>query len=184
MISLLCKMLSRFVIAFLPRSKCLLISWLQSPFAVILEPKKIKSLTVSTFSPYVCHEATGLDAMILVWLMLSLKQGYSPSSFTLIKTLFSSSSISAFRVVSSAYLRFLIFFLFPVCDSCSLVFCMMYSACKLNKQSDNIQYRLGLLWYGMVCLGKELRLFSCFWGCTQVLNFRLFCWLWRLLHFF
>ena len=104
--------------------------------------------------------------------------------FTLIKILFSSSSISAFRLVSSAYLRLLIFFLFLVCDSCSLAFCTMYSACKLNKQSDNIQPRLGLLWYWMVCLGKESRLFSCFWGCTQVLNFRLSWWLWRLLHFF
>ena len=62
--SLLFNMLSRLVIAFLPRSKCLLISWLQSPSAVILEPKKIKFLTVS---PSVCHEVLGLDAMILVF---------------------------------------------------------------------------------------------------------------------
>ena len=65
--SLLFNMLSRFVIAFLPRSKCLLISWLQSPSAVILEPKKIKSLTVSIVSPSICHEVMGLDAMILVF---------------------------------------------------------------------------------------------------------------------
>ena len=58
-------MLSRFVIAFLPRSKCLLISWLQSLSAVILEPKKIISATVSTFYPSVCHELMGLDAMNL-----------------------------------------------------------------------------------------------------------------------
>ena len=64
--SLLSNMLSRLVIAFLPRSKHLLISWLQSPFAEILEPKKIKSLTVSTVSPSICHEVMGLDAMILV----------------------------------------------------------------------------------------------------------------------
>ena len=63
--SLLFDMLSRLVIAFLPRSKCLLISWLQSPSAVILEPKKIKSETVSTVSPSICHEVMGLDAMIL-----------------------------------------------------------------------------------------------------------------------
>ena len=55
-VSLLFNMLSRFVIAFLPKSKCLLISWLQSPSAVILEPKKIKSLTVSIVSPSICHE--------------------------------------------------------------------------------------------------------------------------------
>ena len=63
--SLLFNMLSRLVITFLPRSKCLLISWLQSPSAVILEPKKIKSATVS---PSICHEVMGLDAMILVLL--------------------------------------------------------------------------------------------------------------------
>ena len=62
--SLLFNVLSRLVIAFLPMSKCLLISWLQSPSAVILEPKTIKSLTVSTVSPSICHEAMGLDAMI------------------------------------------------------------------------------------------------------------------------
>ena len=65
--SLLFNMLSRLIIAFLPRSKCLLISWLQSPSAVILEPKKIKSATVSIVSPSICHEVMGLDAMILVF---------------------------------------------------------------------------------------------------------------------
>ena len=64
--SLLFNMLSRLVIAFLPRSKRLLISWLQLPSAVILEPKKIKSVTVSTVSPSMCHEVMGPDAMILV----------------------------------------------------------------------------------------------------------------------
>ena len=68
--SLLFNMLSRFVIAFLPRSKHLLISWLQSPSAVILEPKKIKSVTVSIVSPSICHEVIELDAMILVFWML------------------------------------------------------------------------------------------------------------------
>ena len=65
--SLLFNTLSRFVIAFHPRSRCLLISWLQSPSAVILEPKKIKSVTVSIFSPSVCPEVMGLDAIILVF---------------------------------------------------------------------------------------------------------------------
>ena len=60
--SLLFNMLSRFVIAFLPRSKRLLISWLQLPSAVILEPKKIKSATVSNVSPSICHKLMGLDA--------------------------------------------------------------------------------------------------------------------------
>ena len=65
--SLLFNKLSRFVITFLPRSKRLLISWLQSPSAVILEPKKIKSVTVSTVSPSISHEVMGPDAMILVF---------------------------------------------------------------------------------------------------------------------
>ena len=65
--SLLLNMLSRLVITFLPRSKRLLISWLQSPSSVILEPQKIKSATVSTVSPSICHEVMGPDAMILVF---------------------------------------------------------------------------------------------------------------------
>ena len=107
--SLLFNMLSRFVITFLPRSKHLLISWLQSPSAVILEPWKIKSATVSTVSPSICHEVMGPDAVVLVFWMLSFKPTFSLSSFTFVKRLFISSSPSAIRVVSSAYLRLLIF---------------------------------------------------------------------------
>ena len=107
--SLLFNMLSRLVITFLLRSKRLLISWLQSPSVVILETKKIKSLTVSSVSPSICHEVMGPDVMILVFRMLSFKPAFSLSSFTFIKRLFSSSSLSAIRVVSSAYLRLLIF---------------------------------------------------------------------------
>ena len=62
--SQLFNMLSRFLIAFLPRSKCLLISWLQSPSPVILEPPEIKSVTVSIVSPSICHEVMGPDALI------------------------------------------------------------------------------------------------------------------------
>ena len=127
---------SRLVIAFLPRSKRLLISWLQSPSAVILEPPKIKSLTVSIVSPSICHEMMGLDTMILVFWMLSFKPTFWLSSFTFIKRFFSTFSLSAIRVVSSAYLRLLIFLLailIPACVSTSLAFHMMYSACKLNK---------------------------------------------------
>ena len=65
--SLLFNMLSRLVIAFLSRSKCLLISWLQSPFTVTLEPKQIKCVTVFIVSPSICHEVIGLDAMVLVF---------------------------------------------------------------------------------------------------------------------
>ena len=140
--SLLFNTLSRLVITFLPRSKCLLISWLQSPSAVILEPKKIKSDTVSTVSPSICHEGMGPDDLILVFWMLSFKPTFSLSYFTFIKRLFISSSLSAIRVVSSAYLRLLIFLpaiLIPACASSSPAFLMMYSAYKLNKQGDNIQ---------------------------------------------
>ena len=128
------------IITFLPRSKRLLISWLQS--AVILEPKKMKSATVSTVSPSICHEVMGPDAMIIVFWMLSFRPTFSLSSFTFIKRLFLSSSLSAIRVMSSAYLRLLLFLpaiLIPDCASSSPVFLVMCSACKLNKQGENTQ---------------------------------------------
>ena len=127
-VSVLFNMLIGFVIVFLPRHNHLLTSWLQSPSAVILEPKKIKSVTVSVFSPCICHEVLGLDVMIFVFWMLSFQPAFSFLSFTFIKRLFSSSS--AIRVESSAYLRliFLPAILIPACDSSSLAFYMMYSA--------------------------------------------------------
>ena len=103
-VSKVMSMLSGLVIAFLSRSKRLLISWLQSTSAVILEPKKRKSITVSIVFPSICHEVMGLDAMTLDFWMLSFKPAFSLSSFTFIKRLFSSSLLSAIRVVSSAYL--------------------------------------------------------------------------------
>ena len=81
---LLFNILSRLVIAFLPRSKHLLILWLQSPSAVILEPKKIKSVTVSIVSPSIWHEVMGPNAVILVFWMLSFKANFSLSSFTVV----------------------------------------------------------------------------------------------------
>ena len=131
-----------FAITLLPRSKCLLISWLQSLSAVILEPKKIKSVTVSIFSRSICNDMMGLDTMILVFLMLSFKSTFLLSYFTFIKKLYCSSSLSAIRVVSSAYPRLLIFLLailISVYDSSSPAFHMMYIAYKLNKQGENIQ---------------------------------------------
>ena len=102
-ISLLFNMLSsRLVIAFLPRGK------LQSPSAVILEPQKIKSVTVSIFSPSICQEVMGPDVMIFFW-MLSFKPAFSLSSFTFIKRPFSSSLLSTMRVASFACLKLLIF---------------------------------------------------------------------------
>ena len=113
-------MLSRFVIPFLLRSKCLLISWLQSPSAVILEPKKIKSVTVSIISPSICHKLMGPDAMSFIFWMLSFKPTFSLSFITFIKRIFSSSSLSAIRVVSSACLRLLIFLFSVICMASSV----------------------------------------------------------------
>ena len=190
--SLIFNMLSMLVIAFLPRSKCILISWWQSSSAVMLGPEKIKSITVSTVSPSICYEVMGPDAMILVfecwkckwgslscvWLFAapwtptvhgilqattllrvsfpffrgsSQSQGQNPgvshcrqilyqlnhkptfslSSFTFIKRFFSSSSLSATRLVSSVYVMLLIFLpaiLIPACASSRPAFHMMYSA--------------------------------------------------------
>ena len=121
--SLLFNMLPRLFIEFLPRSMCLLISWLQSPNAVILEPKKIKSVPVSIVSPSICHEVMGLDAMILVFWMLSFKPAFhsplSPSS--------RDSSVRACHL----HMKLLIFLpviLIPAWDSSSLAFCTVYFA--------------------------------------------------------
>ena len=141
-------MLSGLVIAFLSRSKHLLISWLQSLPAVILEPKK-KSFTLSIVSASTSHEVMGLDAMILVFWTTSYKPAFSLSSFTLIKRLFSSFLLSAVRVLLSAYLRLLIFLLavlIPACASSSPTFHMIYSAFKLNRQGDNTEPSRILTW--------------------------------------
>ena len=127
--SVLFNMLSRLVIAFLPRSRHLLISWLQAPSKWFWNPNR-KLCHSFHFSPSVCHEVMGPDAMTVFW-MLSFKPAFSLSSFSFIKRLFSSSSLYAIRVVSSAYLRLLIFLLAiltPAWVLSSLAFCMMYSA--------------------------------------------------------
>ena len=136
--SLLFNMLSRFVIAFLSKSKCLLISWLQSPSGVILEPKKIVCHCFHCFPIYLPWSD---GAMILVF-ECCFKPAVSLFSFTFIKKIFSFSLLSAIRTVSSAYLRLLIFLpaiLIPACASSSPAFHRMYSAHKLNKQGDNTQ---------------------------------------------
>ena len=110
-------------------------------FFLILQPPKIKSVTVSIVFPSIYHEVMGQDAMILVFCMLSFKSDFSLSSFTF-KRLFCSSSLSSIKVVSSAYVRLLIFppaILIPACSSFSLILYIMYSAYELNKQGDNIQ---------------------------------------------
>jgi len=138
--SLLFNTLSSFVIAFLWRSNYLIISWLQSPSTVILEPQKRKSVIASTFLPSICHEVMGPDTTILVFLILSFKLAFSLSSFTLIKRLCSCSLLYAVRMVSSTYLRLLIFLLailIPACNSSSPAFRMMCSEYQLNKHGDN-----------------------------------------------
>ena len=135
-------MLSRLAIAFPPKSKCLLISCLQLPSAVILEPKKIVCHSFFCFPIYLPW-SNGTGSHVLNFLnVLSFQPAFSLSSFTFIKRLFSSSSLSALRVVSSAYLRLLIFLLailIPVSASSSVASHMMYSGYKLNKQGDSIQ---------------------------------------------
>ena len=142
MMGLLFNMLSWFVIAFLPRSKCLnFMAAVNVCSDSGAQENKICHPTFP-FSPFICHEVIGLDAMGFDFWMLSFKPAFSLSSFTFIKRLFSSSSLSAIKVVSSAYLRLLIFFLAifsPACESSSLTFHMMHSAYKLNKQGDNVQ---------------------------------------------
>ena len=115
------------------------ISWLHSQSAVVFEPKKIKSVTASNFSPSICHEVMVPDTMILGFWILSFKPAFSLSYFTLSKRLFCSSSLSANRVVLTEYLSLLIFLLailIPACDSSCSAFSMMHTAYKLNKQGD------------------------------------------------
>ena len=115
---------------------------------------------------HICHEVMGPDAMILVFWMLNFKPTFSLSSFTFIKRLFSS-LFSAIRVVSSVYLRLLIFLpeiLIPSCASSSLAFHMIYSAYRLNKQGDNIQpwHSAVLIWNQSAVLCSVLTVASWF----------------------
>ena len=139
-ISLLFNILSRFVVAFLPRGKCL-----NFMAAVTIcsdcGVQESKICHCFHFFPFYLLWSDGTGCHDLSFWMLSFKAVFSLASLTLIKRLFSSSLLSAIRVVSSVYLRLLIFLLailIPACDSSSLALCMMYSAQKLNKQGDNI----------------------------------------------
>ena len=129
--SLLLNMLSRLVIIFLPRSKHLLISWLQSPSAVILEPPQNRVWYTFHCFPVYFPWSDGTRYHDLSFLNVEFKPTFSLSSFTFINRLFSSSSLSAIRLVSSAYLRLLILLLailIPACASSSPAFLIMYSA--------------------------------------------------------
>ena len=110
---------------------------------MILEPKKIKCVTISIVYPSIWHEVMGPYAMNLVFWMLSFKPAFLLSCFTFINRLFNSSFLSAIRVVSSVYLKLLIFLpaiLIPTYASFSPAFCIMCPACKLNKHGDNIPW--------------------------------------------
>ena len=118
--SLLFNTLTTFVIALPPRGKHLIF---MAAVAVYAQPNKIKSVSTSTFSLSFCYELMRLDVMILVFWMLNFKPLFSFSFFILTNSLFSSSSFSAIRMVSSAYLRLLVFLLailIPTCDSSNL----------------------------------------------------------------
>ena len=132
-------MLYRFVIAFLPRSKCLLISWLQSPPAVTLEPKKRKFVIASIVSPSICHEVMGPDAMNLVFQSWVLTQLFTFFFHLHQEAVCGSSLLSAIRMVPS-YIWGYWYFSKQACASSSPAFRMMYSECKLNQRGDNIQH--------------------------------------------
>ena len=132
--SLLFSMFSMLVIAFLPKSKHLLISWLQSPSAVILEPKKIKSVIVSIVSPSICHEMMGPDLVIFIFWMLTFKPAFSRSSFTFIKRLFSYPLLFVIKMVSTAYLRLLIFLLVILILACVWNHLVLYAVCHIFKK--------------------------------------------------
>ena len=133
-------MMSRFVITFIPRSKHLLFAWLQSPSVVILEPKKIKSCHCSYFfSPSICYEVMKLEPMILVFWMLNFKPIFilfHPHQEAL-QSLFTFCPLGGVICIFEV-LIFLLANLILACDSSSPAFHILYSAYKVNKQSDNI----------------------------------------------
>ena len=162
--TLLINTLSTLVIAFLLRSKGLLISWLQSQSSVTLEPKKIFCYCFHGFPTYMpwrdgtrCHDLIFMNAEFLAKIFTLLFQ-FNKRHF--------SSSLSAIRVVSSAYLRLLVFLptiLLPACSSFSPVFFMMYSAYKLNKQGNNTQP-----WCTRFSIFPEKHLLLIYWVCQSL----------------
>ena len=133
--------LSSFVITFFPRTKHLLFSWLQLLAAVILQAKKKICHSFHCFTFYLTW-SDGTGCYDIRFFSVGLQASFLTVFFTLMKMLFISSSLSATRVVSSAYVRLLVsspVILIPYCNSSSRAFCMMNSTYKLNKQSENIQ---------------------------------------------
>ena len=141
--SLLFNKMSKFVISFLPRRQLSFNFMGAVTISSDLGAQENKICHCFHFASFFffCHEVMELDATILVFWMLSFKPDFSLSTFTFIKRLFSSSSLFAIRVVSSAYLRLLIFLptiLIPAWDSSSPAFHLTFSANKLNKQGDSM----------------------------------------------
>ena len=123
--------LSRCVTTFLSKSKCLLISWLQSPSAVILEPKQRKSVTASTFSPFYLPWSDGTRCQDLSFLNAEFQASFFTFLFHPHQEVLLFLFTFCIRVVSSTYLRLLVFLpaiLIPACESSSSAFCMKYSA--------------------------------------------------------
>ena len=140
--SLLFNMLSRFVIAFLPRSKSLLNFMAAVLICSDFEAQESKICHCFLFFPFYLPWSDGTRCHDLSFLNVDFKPAFSVFSFILIKRLFSSSSLSHIRIVSSAFLKLLIFLpaiLIPTCDSSNPAFHRMYSACKLNKPGESIQ---------------------------------------------
>ena len=139
LMSLLFNTLPRFAIAFLPRSKCLLNSWVQSPSAVILEPKKINSITVSIVSPSVCYEVMRQDAMIFIFWKLILRQFFhSPLSPSSSGSLLPFYFLDTIRMVSDIVDTSPGNLESRACVLSSPAFHMMHSTYLLNKESGNI----------------------------------------------
>ena len=161
------KVMSLFFNSFSSKEQVLLISQLPSASAVILEPKKIVCHCFHCFPIYLPW-SDGTGCHDLNFWMLSFKLTFSFSAFTSIKWLFSSSALSAIRVVSSLYLRLLIFFsaiLISACALSSLSFQMIYSACKLNNKVETMTYSFPYL--EPVCCSM-FSSNSCFLTCIQI----------------
>ena len=145
MMSLLFNELSRFVIAFLSRSKHLFISWRQSPLAVILEPKKMKSVTISIVSPSICVKwwdwipwSSFFECWVLSQIFHPLLY-FHQEALQFLFTFYHKRGVICISEVVYILLIFLLAILILACDLSSPAFHMMYSAYKLNKQGHNIQ---------------------------------------------
>ena len=174
--SLLFNMQSRLVITFLPRSECLLISWLQSPSAVILEPRKIKSATVSTVFPSICHEVMGPVHFL----------GKTLLAFALLHSVFQ----GQIWLLHQVFLDFLLFLPSPLWYKGHLFWVLVLEGLVGLHRIIQLQlfqhwclgYRFGLLLNGLPW--KQTEIILSFLRLHPNTAFQTLCWLWGLLHFF